>query len=490
MPRAVFYAVNGLGAGHLTRLVAAARWLRFYGALVERPVEAWFLTTSEATGILWEHGMAAFKIPSKSIVSRAGIAPHAHKALAKQWVWHTLGLLRPDLFVVDTFPRGAFGELVPALDLAKHTAFVHRPVLREVSTRPEFAAMLPLYDRLFVPEATLAPAALPEKVVDRATATGLVTIRERGELFAREEARARLGIPKDAEAVLVTLGGGGDPDARAALGPLAEALSRKRTRHVAVFGGPLHTGERRTPPRTSFHTEPDLARHLLAFDAAVAAAGYNTHAELLMAGVPSVFLPFARAADDQAARAAASRDAGACLVASRDPEDVAAKVDEALRRREELAEAARARFGKSGARALGRGLAALLYAEEALRRADRALPDAFVDEFGAWLPELATVLGTLGAPTRAEAALEALETVPPALRPRFAAAAVKTTKGPSSAVRVKRLVEWIDALAPLGDWDGAERALAAMAAGGRAPTPRVVAARVKAGVSAFELARG
>jgi hypothetical protein len=105
-------------------------------------LEVWFLTSSEADSLAFAEGFAAFKIPSKTIAHEAGLDRRAYVALAKQWVWHTLGLLRPDLLVVDTFPRGSFGELIGAFDLCRHTAFVYRPVRPEVAARPDFQAML------------------------------------------------------------------------------------------------------------------------------------------------------------------------------------------------------------------------------------------------------------------------------------------------------------------------------------------------------------
>jgi hypothetical protein len=53
----------------------------------------------------------------------------------------------------------------------------------------------------------------------------------------------------------------------------------------------------------------------LGLDAAVASAGYNTFHELMFAGVPTVFLPLPRIADDQAERARRAEAAGAARIA-------------------------------------------------------------------------------------------------------------------------------------------------------------------------------
>ena len=150
--RIVNYAVNGSGAGHLTRLCAMNRWLRRYAAVLDLRAEIFFLTSSEADSLLFHEQFASFKLPSKTIVGETGIDKLSYLALAKQWVWHSLSLIRPDLLIVDTFPRGSFGELLSALDLCRHKAFIHRPVKEEFARRPDFQTMLPLYDVILVPE--------------------------------------------------------------------------------------------------------------------------------------------------------------------------------------------------------------------------------------------------------------------------------------------------------------------------------------------------
>ena len=306
----VCYAVNGTGVGHIARLLAIARWLRRYSAAIAEPLEIWFLTSSEAEGLAFAEGFAAFKIPSKTIVAEAGIDRTTHVALAKQWVWHTLGLLRPDLLIVDTFPRGSFGELLGALDLCRRKAFIYRPVKREVAERPDFQAMLSLYDLLVVPEEK-TEVLVPERAKDRLVHTGPVLGRERWELLPRDVARTRLGVPEGARCVFVSAGGGGDHDAEAQLGAAVRALAADPTLYVVVGTGPLYRGQ----PFPGLTILPGRAAEWsLAFDAAVSAAGYNTYGELMFAGVPTAFLPQTKIADDQAERAEHAADAGAATL--------------------------------------------------------------------------------------------------------------------------------------------------------------------------------
>lgn len=313
--RIVAYAVNGAGAGHLQRLTAICRWVRRYAAFCGSPCEVFFLTSSEADGFLFHEGFASFKLPSKTSVTASGIDKLAYLALAKQWVWHSLGLLRPDVLLVDTFPNGSFGELVAALDLARARVFVHRPVKEEFARRADFQAMLPLYDRILVPEEEgTSTIVVPEKAVAAVRFTGPAMVRERVELRDRAEAHARFGIPEGRVGVLVSAGGGGDPTAEADLRRTTRALLAHPETQVVVATGPLYRGARWGGDRLAWVSEPALAEWLLAFDLAVAAAGYNTVLELMHAGVPSVFLPQEKVADEQDRRAAAAAASGAAAV--------------------------------------------------------------------------------------------------------------------------------------------------------------------------------
>jgi hypothetical protein len=63
-----------------------------------------------------------------------------------------------------------------------------------------------------------------------------------------------------------------------------------------------------------------MSRYFAAFDAAIAAAGYNAYHELIALGVPSLFVPMSRITDDQPARARYAESAGLGL-ATAGPDD-------------------------------------------------------------------------------------------------------------------------------------------------------------------------
>jgi predicted glycosyltransferase len=461
--RIVNYAVNGGGVGHLVRLVAVSRWLRRYAAHAGVRAEIYFLTSSEADGLLFHERFASFKLPSKTVVGDAGIDKIAYLALAKQWVWHSLGLLRPDLLVVDTFPRGSFGELLSALDLAAHRAFIYRPMKDSFAARADFQAMLPVYDAIFVPESQAdAPVRVPPEAAAKVRWTGPVVARERAELVPRADARARLGVPDGRLAVYVSAGGGGDPAAEAQLAEVHAALGGEPDLHLVVGAGPLYRGRLLAGERVTWLAQPGAGELMAAYDLAVCAAGYNTFGELMHAGVPAVFLPQDKIADEQDVRAARAVRAGAAAAAGgaaairaavtrwRDPEARAA-----------AAAAARALVPINHARTLAGELLRLCLPAAAVDAAEDAVDDAVLAAARATgfdVSDFIDMMHLCGGEGAGALRWAAERGVPAAAAIRAASAFVRKLSAASPVDRdgrgrAARVV--LEALAPFGDWPGA-----------------------------------
>jgi predicted glycosyltransferase len=323
----VAYAVNGSGLGHLTRVLAILRWMKRLAELSGVRLDAYILTSSEAPGLAHEEGFVSFKIPSKTAVREAGLPKEDYLRLARQWVWHSLGLIKPDLLLVDTFPGGSFGELIHALDVSRARVFIHRAMKEEFAQSDGVQALLPFYDRILIPVEPGSPAReIPARIGERARYVGPIMLRSREEMRPRAEARRRLGIPDDKLGVWLSAGGGGDASAERAIHNLVEILSIESGLHLVIGAGPLYRG---TPLRgpgitwlTGFHASEDFS----GLDFAISAAGYNSFHELLHAGVPSVFFAQEKIADEQSRRVLAATAAGCAIglsVGERDAFDAA-----------------------------------------------------------------------------------------------------------------------------------------------------------------------
>ncbi len=313
--RIVNYAVNGVGTGHITRLIAISRWLRRHAERLNAAIEIYFLTSSEASGLLFAERFPSFKLPSKTVIEEASIDEHEFLDLARPWVRQTLTSLNPDLIVVDTFPHGYFNELDPFLRQCPKAAFIYRPLKETHAGTPEFQSALSHYNLILVPEYEQdAPVLTPPAVGDRVRYIGPMLVREQDEVLGREEARRVLGIADDRLAVYISAGGGGDANSEGRIQASFEALSEMPGLHLVIGAGPLYRGRRFYRESVTWLAHGSAAELMAAFDVAVSAAGYNSFNELMHFGVPTVFIPQEKWADDQKARAERAARAGAAVV--------------------------------------------------------------------------------------------------------------------------------------------------------------------------------
>jgi UDP:flavonoid glycosyltransferase YjiC (YdhE family) len=296
--RILFYATNGLGLGHVTRLLALSRAV----ARREPRHERLFLTRCEAGPFPEETDPFAIRIPGASRARKSGLTPKSYLQMAHPLLWQTVSSFDPHIMVVDTFPEGPEGELAPLMRWPIRKVFIYREFRKDAFPKDRIASLFSPYSLILAAhdEGTVSlPPPLDQDA--RVHFVGPITAGV-PKNANRESLRNRLGLRSGEVAAILTLGGGGDPEAARIAGEAAQELRRKG---VAVFAstGPLV----RTPPegitaREWFPVWP-LAPWLPAFDLAIGGGGYNTVAELREAGLPTLLIPFHRDVDDQHARA-------------------------------------------------------------------------------------------------------------------------------------------------------------------------------------------
>ena len=301
-------AINGIGLGHVTRQLAVARELR-----TKFPdAKFLFLTTAEASGIIWQDGFASLKIPSWISLDRGMLDQDDWVNLNTSVVKATVTNFRPDIYIADSFPAGEVGELSFAVETIQRKILVmdQYPGLLSQPSYQESVSNFDLILLLFE-EGDIQLPFTPKAPVKW---IGPIAYRSRDEALPRDEARRRLGLSEDQLCFYVSLGGGGSPEHDKVL----EWISGV----VKSF-----------PEIQFFHTIPPLARDsnsilradnarsichfpfpfLLffnAFDAAIAGTGI-TSVELVQFGVPSVWIPMGSSeAGDQIWRAQWLVDSG------------------------------------------------------------------------------------------------------------------------------------------------------------------------------------
>jgi UDP-N-acetylglucosamine--N-acetylmuramyl-(pentapeptide) pyrophosphoryl-undecaprenol N-acetylglucosamine transferase len=329
--RVVFYAVNGTGAGHLTRLVSIARTLRRLAHGRTCNLEIYFLTTSEAGKISFVEKFPTLKFPSLPIAVESGVSANSHWSRGRSWVRQALESLGPELIVVDTFPDGAFGELPELLPSIPRRVCIYRPSKPSYMREKGHPLKLDAYDLILIPEReTDVSIDFPENLKRKIRYLGPVMIRDRSEVLTRSEARTKLGAVGDQNIIYLTYGGGGDEGAEEILLGCLSSLS-KTDNLIVVGAGPLYRGRMQYGQNIRWTEHEVICELMPAFDVAISAAGYNSFNELMYFGVPTVFIPQPRYADDQFARAErAVRSGAAVMLTSASAPDIAYRAIELM----------------------------------------------------------------------------------------------------------------------------------------------------------------
>lgn len=295
--RTVMVTSNGVGLGHLTRLMAIAR------AWPEESRTAFF-TLSRGFRLAEEAGFLTQYVPSHQMT---GAPIEAWNLALAEELGDFLDLVGPDLVVFDgNLP---YAGLVSALDQRRglRRAWVRRAMWN--AELPEASRRAGTFDLVLEP-GELAQSVDVVGLGTRAKAvrTAPILATPRREALPRGEAREGLGLPPEALVVGVMLGSAENFD----LSEIRRAiLGHLRTRPDVTV---IEIGASPRPPADEGPRRVELypaARLFAGFDLLVATAGYNSFHEALIHGLPAVFVPNeAPEMDLQLLRARWARSAG------------------------------------------------------------------------------------------------------------------------------------------------------------------------------------
>lgn len=302
----LFVTSNGVGMGHLTRLLAIARRM-------PPGVTPVFATMSQALAVVRAAGYHAEYLPFHTYIE-------CDKADWNAWLKEELGRLialfdakaliydggSPHQGVIDAAARKQDVALVWC-----RRAMWQDPLWDEPLSSAKF------FDLVIEP-GELAGAydrgsSLRQR--DRVAAVDPILLLDEDELLSRAASRKALGLDPDRPATLIQLGAGNYSSQQ----PLVDEIAK-------YLGGPsgsqLVLAEWLMSERT-LGLWPEIrrlrnfpnAKYLRAFDSAISAAGYNSFHEVTHYGVPTLFLPVELPfLDDQLGRASHAADEGYGLV--------------------------------------------------------------------------------------------------------------------------------------------------------------------------------
>lgn len=308
--RILFYAINGSGLGHLSRLLAIARSIRDLLKSMDLAHDLRFVTTSEGSGAVWD--FPVYKVPSQTVVAHCGLGQEEFTASCRLLVINLIATLRPDVLVTDTVPQGAFGEMSLLTGHVKSMVYIDRHKDPKHSNSDVHLAHLPLYDKILVPDTAcqIDRYPIPTALEDRRHFVGYVHGYRPESALEPQPVRDYFGVENHQRLIFVTGGGGGDPAARASLQHLVTTLAANPDNFLLVGYGPLYQGDCLYRKNVVPFWELNVSRFFRGLDLAIAAAGYNSYHELLAAKVPCLFFAQPKGMDRQDERIAYGLEQG------------------------------------------------------------------------------------------------------------------------------------------------------------------------------------
>jgi FkbM family methyltransferase len=125
--------------------------------------------------------------------------------------------------------------------------------------------------------------------------------------LSRDEARTALGIPKEGRAILLNLNDSSSETLATLIEHAKQVIQTAAGNETIHFFAPLHPLHRESHATTEgvvFAPVYPVARYFNAFDGAVSMAGYNSFHEIVLSGLPAVFVAHSNTnVDDQQRRA-------------------------------------------------------------------------------------------------------------------------------------------------------------------------------------------
>lgn len=309
-PRIAFVSSNGVGLGHLTRLLSIARRL-------PNSVDAFFITMSQAFGVVEQFGFNAEYVPFHSQCETS-----ANKDWNDWFRQHFETLL--DQYDVSgvVFDGGApYAGLVSAIaprpDL--FSVWVRRGMWRLTQMNEPLIKRQKFFDLIIEPRdiADVRDTGLTSNERGKVALVDPIRLIEDEELLSREEAAAALGLDPSRPAVLIQLGSGATRDIASLNNDIAEACAQFPNLQKVIVEWAIGVTNVDGWPGVKVLRGYPMSQYLRAFDFTIAAAGYNSFNEIISFGLPAIFVANdAPMMDDQGGRAGFAEEQGAAFSVS------------------------------------------------------------------------------------------------------------------------------------------------------------------------------
>ncbi|MEU4561377.1 glycosyltransferase [Actinoplanes sp. NPDC023936] len=295
---------NGVGLGHLSRLMAIGRRLPEGTPTV-------IATQSHGASVAHREGFLTEYIPSRSVLK---LPRQRWTDTLRSRLEHLIDLHEPAVVAVDSVPHdGIVAAVRSRPDVT--WVWVRRPMWRR-DTGTEWIERGGYFDAILEPGEFAAAADEGPTVTDRAGVHTVdpITYLDPGELAEPVAARETLGLEPGRPAALLQLGAGNINDIASPVARIAGHL-RAAGFQVVLAESAIATEPMPPVPGTHLVKLYPISRYLRGLDLVISASGYNSFHELLAFGVPAVFVPnHETSLDDQVSRARFAAAAGAALI--------------------------------------------------------------------------------------------------------------------------------------------------------------------------------
>ncbi|MBB2942195.1 glycosyltransferase involved in cell wall biosynthesis [Actinoplanes lutulentus] len=295
---------NGVGLGHLSRLMAIGRRL-------PQGTPTVIATQSHGASVAHREGFLTEYIPSRSVLK---LPRQRWTDMLSSRLEQLIDLHEPAVVAVDSVPHDGIVAAIRARpDIT--WVWVRRPMWRR-DTGTEWIERGGYFDAILEPGEFAAAADEGPTVTDRAGVHTVdpITYLDADELVDPAAARQALGLSPDRPAALLQLGAGNINDISSPVARIAVHL-REAGFQMVLAESAIATEPMQPVPGAHLVKLYPISRYLRGLDLVISASGYNSFHELLAFGVPAVFVPNRETSlDDQVSRARFAAAAGAALI--------------------------------------------------------------------------------------------------------------------------------------------------------------------------------
>lgn len=281
--RVVFLTSNGVGMGHLTRMLAIAR-------RCPPGVQPVFVTMSQAMKVVEEHGFLAEYLPFHGYL-KCDLVNWNH--FLRHEINEIISFYDASVLVFDG--NVAYGGLVSALsdNPACLGLWCRRAMWRPGAAAEDNIKREIAFHGVIEPGEIAAAydAGLTTHYRERTRLVDPIRLLDSDEILERDEARRELGLDGERPATLLQLGSGNNFDYDEVRSLLLARLREVEGLQIVVAEWLISNESVPLPDGITRLKFYPIGRYLNAFDFVVSAAGYNGFHELLLSATPTIFLP-------------------------------------------------------------------------------------------------------------------------------------------------------------------------------------------------------